>query len=142
MTTPDPNRPPAVRPYVSGPAAEPSRPARGRDPMVVRPYLITGGRAASAEIEFEIETQVVTTPTGEAALPGLRLEQRDIVALCLQPMAIAEIATRLGLHLGVVRVLVGDLIAANHVTAHRPRVGLHRDLTIIERVIHGLQTIG
>lgn len=108
----------------------------------VRPYLLTGGRATPTSTTFEIEAQLVTTPEGELALSRYRLEHRDIVLLCRQPMAVAEVAARLGLHLGVARVLVSDLIAAGHLSARRPYVGVHRDIAIIERVINGLQAIG
>jgi hypothetical protein len=68
-------------------------------------------------------------------------EHRDIVALCERPLAIAEIAARLGLHLSVARVLASDLITAGYLAVRRPDVGLHQDAQIIERVIRGLQAI-
>jgi hypothetical protein len=132
-----------VRPFVGKlPGPAPPFESHGSTPQSIRPYLITRGRAGPTAVTVEIEAQIVTTPDGEAALSRYRLEERDIIVLCRQPMAVAEVAARLGIHLGVARVLVGDLIAAGHLAARRPYEGLHRNVAIIERVIHGLQAIG
>jgi hypothetical protein len=90
---------------------------------------------------LEIEAQVVTTEAGRVMIPVLAFEQRDIVELCLRPVAVAEVAARLGIHLGVARVLVGDLLALGYLAVRRPEVAPHRNAEIIERVISGLQAI-
>jgi Protein of unknown function (DUF742) len=130
--------PPDTTQTAASAAASPLRPPT----LAVRPYLLTGGRARPTGIDFEIEAQIVTTQEGELALPRYRLEERDIILLCRQPLAVAEVAARLRLHLGVVKILVGDLITVGHLTARRPHVGMHRNVAIIERVINGLQAIG
>jgi hypothetical protein len=137
---------PLERPFLGGvPTSPPGEPTLRPDPLrpatsAVRPYLLTGGRARP-DSGLEIEAQVVTTPAGEDALERYRYEQREIVLLCREPLAVAEIAARLSLHLGVARVLVGDLVACGHLAARRPDRGLHRNVAIIERVIRGLQAI-
>src|SRR5262245_38692389 len=134
-----------VRPFVGELAATPQPLPPEPEPQTaqgVRPYLITRGRTQPTAVTFEIETQIVTTADGESALTRYRLEARQIVTLCREPMAVAEIAARLGLHLGVARVLVGDLIVSGHLEARRPHAGLHRNVALIERVIHGLHAIG
>lgn len=88
-----------------------------------------------------MEAQVVITPEGEAALPRHLYEKHAILARCRAPVSVAELAATLGLHLGVARVLVGDLVAMGYLTARRPESGTHRDAAIIERVIRGLQAI-
>lgn len=90
---------------------------------------------------IEIEAQVVITLAGEVALARHLYEHHAILARCAQPAAVAELAAALGLHLNVVRVLVGDLVAMGHLAARRPESGTHRDAAIIERVIRGLQAI-
>jgi hypothetical protein len=57
------------------------------------------------------------------------------------PMAVAEVAARLRLHLGVTRVLVSDLLVLGHLTVRRPEVVFQRSSDIIQRVIQGLQSI-
>jgi hypothetical protein len=107
----------------------------------IRPYLLTGGRTGPVNVNLEIEAQMATTALGQAVVERLAFEQHDIVALCQQPTAVAEIAAQLNLHLGVARVIVGDLITSGYLAARRPEVGLHRNVPIIERVIRGLQAI-
>lgn len=142
---PDPG---LLRPYVDGPGDRPAeRPAgsggapQPPEPSGVRPYLLTGGRVRPVDASLEIEAQVRTTPAGRADAARLAFEYRDIVLLCAQPIAIAEVAARLGLHLGVARVLASDLIEAGYLAVRRPDAGLHQNKKIIERVIRGLQAI-
>src|SRR6266702_1002933 len=57
---------------------------------VARPYTLTGGR---------------TRPRGER-----HFDLIEIVARCFDPIAVADLASALGLPLGVVRVLLDDLV--------------------------------
>jgi hypothetical protein len=111
------------------------------DPARVPPYLLTGGRARPIDENLAVEAQVITTLSGRADLPTLQFEVRDIVALCDEPHAVVEVAGRLGLHLGVVRVLVGDLVASGHLMVQRPLLDPSRRVEIIERVIRGLDQL-
>jgi hypothetical protein len=112
-----------------------------REASGLRPYLLTGGRVSSTDIDLEIEAQMATTARGRSVIAQLAFERRDIVALCVRPTAVAEIAAQLNLHLGVARVIVGDLVGEGYLAARRPEVGLERNVPIIERVIRGLQAI-
>jgi hypothetical protein len=103
----------------------------------VRPYLITGGRARPVN-ELRVEAQVMSTWEGRAAIDRLVYEHRDVVALCSRPLAVAEVAAKLGLHLGVVRVLVGDLLAMGYLTVSDRVLRQQDQVRIIERVIDGL----
>ena len=72
-----------------------SRPtAGGRNVSLVRPYLLTAGRA-EPDNALEIEAQVLTSELGLASYESLAFEHRDIVALCRTPVAVAEIAAQL-----------------------------------------------
>ena len=46
---------------------------------------------------------------GRVPLASLGPEMQAMVGLCGQPISVAEISARLRLHLGVTRILVGDL---------------------------------
>jgi hypothetical protein len=107
----------------------------------VRPYLITGGRARPVDTSLQIEAQVLTSPEGRAALDRLAYEHRDVAALCMRPVAVAEVAARLNMHLGVTRVVVADLIAMGYLLIRYPEVAPHQQVHIIERVISGLTAI-
>ncbi len=77
--------------------------------MVIRPFLLTGGRTRPVEETVRLEAQVIARPT--AALDPVRFEALQIVEACRQITSVAEVAARLRLPLGVVRVLVADLVA-------------------------------
>jgi hypothetical protein len=125
--------------HVAGTTDDPSGAAMA-EAVSLRPYLLTAGRVPVGN-SLEIEAQVVTTELGWVALERLSFERRDIVALCVQPMSVAEVAAQLRLHIGVVRVLVGDLSAPGYLTVLRPHTELVRDAKTIKRVIRGLEAI-
>jgi hypothetical protein len=108
---------------------------------LVRPYLMTAGRAQPDNVPIEIEAQVLTSNLGMASYDSLTFEHRDIVALCRTTLAVAEIAMQLRLHIGVARVLVADLAAGGYVIVRRPGTTLVNDVDTIERVIRGLEAI-
>jgi hypothetical protein len=110
---------------------EPTRPG------LARPYVLTGGRTRSAH-DLPLEAIVVTE---RAALPvGAGPEIVAIVRLCEAPHSIVEIAAILGMHLGVVRVLVGDLTADNvlSVGATASTV-LDERIRVLERLLEGVR---
>jgi Protein of unknown function (DUF742) len=113
----------------------------GPAPARIPPYLLTGGRVRPVDESLELEAQVITTEAGRNSLDRLSFETRDIVALCERPYAVAEVAAQLGLHLGVTRVLVGDLVVTGQLSVRRPERNAHRRADIIERVIRGLDAI-
>ena len=152
MTYPDPDDPapparPSVRPFLQfGPqSAGGYRPTPPGDTKPVdeqattlRPFVITSGRTDGADPEIGIETQVTVMP---GAMPvRLSPEMRAIVALCGEPVSVAEISARLRLHLGVTRILVGDLRAAGQLDVH-VLDNETPDPETIMRVIRGLRAI-
>lgn len=115
---------------------------RPRQGPVVRPYAITGGRARPRNDDLEVEALVSTTYQGELA-PYLSYERRSIIRLCQEVQSVAEISARMGMPLGVARVLVADMADEGLVTLHRPSelIGDHPDLSLLERVLYGLRNI-
>jgi uncharacterized protein DUF742 len=83
------------------------------DDLVIRPFLLTGGRTRPAQEGLRVETLVQARPG--ALTPGLRFEAREIVEACQAPTSLAEVAARLRVPIGVARVLVSDLIAEGSV---------------------------
>lgn len=83
-----------------------------------RLYTVTGGRTAASGPAFDLVTIVV----GEAEpARGMQSEHIRILGLCRRPVAVVELAARLGLPVGVVKVLLGDLLAAGRISARHPR---------------------
>jgi Protein of unknown function (DUF742) len=151
MTYPDPDDParparPSVRPFLqSGPISAggylpspSSEPPADDQATTLRPFVITSGRTDGADPDIGMETQVTVN---HAAMPmRLSPEMRAIVALCGDPLSVAEISARLRLHLGVTRILVGDLRAAGQLDVH-VLDNETPDPETIMRVIRGLRAI-
>jgi hypothetical protein len=139
--------PASIRPYLRastfGPAAEGKKAsAVGSETSAkLRPFVLTSGRV-TADPEIGLETQVTTAGRG-GRVPTSRLspELRAIVTLCDQPISVAEISARLKLHLGVVKILVGDLRATGYLDVHNHDVGSPNTPELILRVIRGLSAI-
>lgn len=108
----------------------------GDDHVVVRPYLLTGGRTTAA---LPIET-VVTTAREPEPGSGLATEQRAILGLCVTPSAVAEVSAHLHLPLGVARVLVADLVDDGWLWASKT-AGDHPEIDLVERLISGLRAL-
>ncbi|MFE4670283.1 DUF742 domain-containing protein [Streptomyces sp. NPDC056716] len=125
-------------PGAQGPDRDPAEPV-----AAVRPFLVTAGRVAGAATgrTMPVETQVIATAGGLGALGRLSFEQHDIVAACAVPQSIAELASRLGLHLNVVRVLAEDLRAEDLLAVHVPDSAATHDASVLRRVIDGLRAI-
>jgi Protein of unknown function (DUF742) len=148
---PAPPAAPGVRPFLHGsspgqyrpPAkAEGARPAAAQPPgehtTTLRPFVITAGRVSAVDPNIGMETQVTAVAT---AVPGrLSPEMRAIVSICAEPLSVAEISARLKMHLGVTRILVGDLRAAGHLDVHVLESHFPDPETIM-RVIRGLRAI-
>jgi uncharacterized protein DUF742 len=111
------------------------QPAHGR----IRPFVLTSGRVAGAE-HVGLETQVVARVPGPDGLI-LTPELVSILALCAEPMSVAEISALVPLHFGVARVLVNDLSAAGHVDVYVTDEAMAHDPDFIMRVIRGLRAL-
>lgn len=108
----------------------------------VRPYAITGGRTRAVGGDLPVESLVLRTALGVAALAGLTLERRRIVELTVRPLSVAEISAHVGVHLGVIQVLLGDLTLEGLVRVHRSKLDKERlDIVLLERVLHGLKAL-
>ncbi|WP_433723026.1 DUF742 domain-containing protein [Actinoplanes sp. CA-051413] len=147
----DPEHPaaPGVRPYLRNtgtgaryqpapPSASPSGPPPGEQTTSLRPFVLTSGRVDGLDPNIGLETQVSSHPGALSA--RLSPEQRAIVHLCGEPLSVAEISARLRMHLGVTRILVGDLRAAGHLDVHVLENDFPDPETIM-RVIRGLRSI-
>jgi hypothetical protein len=147
----DPGRLPAapgIRPFLQSPPGPrqfpPQPPARvdpqppGEQTTALRPFVITSGRVDGPDPDIQMETQVTAHPG--AAPARLPPEKRAIVTLCVEPLSVAEISARLRLHLGVTRILVGDLRAAGQLDVHVLDNDFPDPETIM-RVIRGLRAI-
>lgn len=110
---------------------------------VMRPYTLTGGRVRSAVDHFNLVAFVLAEPDVDAATrPGLLPEHRRLVASAHRPVSVADLAAELDLAVGVVRVLLGDLLAEGLVAVHEPpAAGILPDDDILKAVVSGLRAL-
>jgi hypothetical protein len=92
----------------------PPRPERA----LVRPHVVTGGRAHPTRNIFDLVTLIVATSD---RVYGLSPEQRRIVELCQGgTLSVAEIAGHLRLPFSVTKVLLSDLVDHGRITTRAP----------------------
>lgn len=80
----------------------------GAEMRLVRPYSLTDGRTRPSRSDLSLAAQVVSVPTVED--PQVDTELREILAMCVHPLSVAEVAARADLPLGVARILLSDLL--------------------------------
>lgn len=111
-----------------------------RERALVRPHVVTGGRAHPTRNIFDLVTLVMATSD---RLSGLSPEQRRIVELCQGgTLSVAEIAGHLSLPLSVTKVLLSDLVDAGRITPRTPapRPAVERpSLQLLQEVLDGLR---
>ena len=112
-------------------------------PRLVRPYFLTKGRT-KAEVELPIEATVHLQPSARTATwPPGEMAGR-IVELCESPQSVAEVSAKLGVPLGVARVLLGDLISAGHLKTQATITDsstTDERRALIERTLSGLRAL-
>ena len=117
--------------------------ASRRDSLRVRPYALTGGRVRSST-ELALETIVRLSRAIEIDADSMTSERREICTLSAESMSIAELSAHLGIPLGVVRVIVGDMVTEGILDCHRSAAegsGGGPDLRLLERVLDGIQAL-
>ncbi|MBB0246080.1 DUF742 domain-containing protein [Streptomyces alkaliphilus] len=107
-----------------------------------RLYTVTGGRSRATSDAFDLVTLVVSEcePT-----PGMQSEHAAILRLCRYPTAVVEIAADLGMPVGIVKILLGDLLDTGRITARHPQTARRSaqlpDTSLLEQVLVGLRNL-
>lgn len=118
-----------------------SQPPR-RPPRLVRPYVVTSGRTSAPGERLALDAAVEARREPDDLDRMATPEARRILALCRAPVALAELAARLPLPVGAVRVLVGDLTATGAVAVVEP---IEREpatnVRLLERLLDGIRAL-
>lgn len=113
--------------------------ADDRTGRLVRPYAMTGGRTL-VETEIGLETQIQASTRATAQLGTYRWESAQLIELVQTPMALAEVAARMEIPVGVARVLVADLVADGAVIVHAP-AKVQNFASLLEMVLDGVRSL-
>lgn len=110
-------------------------------PSFVRQFALTQGRVRSEGADLQLDALVESTEAGRSALATLGPEQKRIIELAGETVSLAELGAHVGVHLGIARVLVGDLVAAGHVVVSE-MISLDDgpDLHTLERLLDDLRS--
>ncbi|WP_228010616.1 DUF742 domain-containing protein [Nonomuraea phyllanthi] len=105
---------------------------------IVPAYLLTRGRTVPASEAIDL-IAVIITAGGLTPPMGLGPEHLIILQKCTRPTRLVDVAAELGLPIGVVRVLVGDLHAQQLVQVEHPPPA--PDAKVLLEVISGLKAL-
>ncbi|MFE6701012.1 DUF742 domain-containing protein [Streptomyces sp. NPDC057718] len=105
----------------------------------IRPYVITRGRTESEGEPLSWESLVMTA---EAAFPAtLQPEHIAILKHCEGLISVAEVAAHLGQPPSVAQVLLSDLLRWGLIVTRPPiPPAEHTDVTMLRKVLHGLES--
>jgi len=109
---------------------------------VVRHYAMTLGRTRPTRGEFDLITLVMATRPASSGEFGLQPEHDAIIRHSQTPVSVAEIATRLDLPVGTVRVLLGDLLDRGFIRTRSPVPSTHLPPErVFKAVLDGLRSL-
>ncbi|GII94835.1 DUF742 domain-containing protein [Sinosporangium siamense] len=109
---------------------------------IVRPYVMTRGRTEPTRGKFDLISLVVATRTPSPVEIGLGPEHLTILRLCDDFLSVAEIAARMDLPAGTIRVLLGDLLDRGFIDVQEPHPETELDDDCFyQAVIDGLRSL-
>lgn len=113
---------------------------------LVRPYTMTGGRTGRDQPPIALEAIVIATPQGQKMRSQLRWEASHIIDLTRGGSALVELAARLDVPIGVVRVVVADLSKRGAVEITDPLDQESPDISeeyanLLKKVLDGIQSL-
>ncbi|MBW8486200.1 DUF742 domain-containing protein [Actinomadura parmotrematis] len=108
---------------------------------LVRPYAITRGRTRARGAALDLVTILVAAEGPAAPRSGLSPEHQRVLRLCRAPHTLVDLASRLELPLGVIRVLVDELLEPGLLRVETPAPTALPDLDVLRRIRDELRTI-
>ena len=108
---------------------------------VVRPYALTGGRTRHSGEAFDLVATVTATQARITDPGALSPEHFSVLQLARVPTTVVDIASDVGLPLGVVRILLADLreLGLVLIQAPVPMKARQVDRNTLREVLHGLR---
>jgi hypothetical protein len=111
------------------------------DTAQVRAYAMTRGRSQAA-VHLAFETMLQATPSGMDPARHERFERGSILQWCrVEALSVAELAARLRVPIGVVRVVAADLLLEGQLEAFQASEHVADDVLLITRLIAGVRAL-
>lgn len=112
--------------------------SRRRSRALVRPHVVTGGRAHPSRNIFDLVTLVIAVSDRTS---GLSPEKRRLIELSRGgALSVAEVAGHLGLPVSVTKVLLSDLVDSGHIAIRPPVPAAELPKTrLLQEVLDGLR---
>ncbi|WP_084955632.1 DUF742 domain-containing protein [Thermoactinospora rubra] len=111
------------------------------DEPVVRPYALTRGRTApSPRAALDLLATVVRTAAPAPDSAELGVHHRRLLERLAEPRRVVEVASDMGLPVGVVRVLLGDLLEHKLITVRQTAPSSTME-SLLREVIDGLRAL-
>ena len=114
---------------------------------LIRPYTMTGGRTGRDTPQIALEAQIVATRAGMENRHLYRFEAARIIDMAQQQMALVELAARLDVPVGVIRVVTADLARRGAIQILDPPTGETTSLdsyqytTLLRKVLDGIKSL-
>ncbi|SCD54066.1 Protein of unknown function [Streptomyces sp. DvalAA-14] len=109
---------------------------------VVRPYAMVRGRTRSERYLFDLVAFVVAVVDNLQHWVEMQPEHQAILTMCRRPRSVTEVAARMNLPVGVVRVLLSDLLDARAIRVREPADPVGRpSVQVIREVLEGLRAL-
>ncbi len=106
----------------------------------VRPYVLTGGRAAPTRSMIRPETLVVAAGSGRPLPISAGRTERALLALCRRLLSLAEAAAYLELPVSVIVVVASDLVDSGYLSVRTPAAApVSSD--VLKEVLNGLRKL-
>lgn len=129
-----------VRSFLGGPRSASAPESTSAEPTV-RAFMLTNGRTTS-NVDLAFESMVSLSDLGRVAQDSLAFERAAIAELCADgAQSIAELAAKLHVPLGTIRVLAADMVGEEVLDAHLPQENLSGDVAMLRRLIHGVRAL-
>ncbi|GAA3808107.1 DUF742 domain-containing protein [Streptomyces chiangmaiensis] len=109
---------------------------------VVRSHTVIAPDTPPPPVHLDVATLLSVDPSVEQR--GLRAQAQRVMALCAPGvLSVADVAAHLQMPGGVVRALVAELVASNHILTADPFVPVAQphEAEFLERVLDGLQRL-
>jgi hypothetical protein len=107
----------------------------------VRPYVLTGGRAAPSRNTIRPETLVIAAEPHKPLPVSTSRTERALLSMCQRLLSLAEAAAYLELPVSVVVVVASDLVDSGYLFVRTPPTTEPVSRKVLEEVLNGLRKL-